>query len=429
MSGRRTDGKAEDIDRLVSGFQRTQLARNGVPDDATRADRHRCLDLLRETLPDCLDDDALTVSPLGIGWTEVFEVRTRRPIDASRLLAAGWYPLDALLGGDRRPSGVNRRWAVVHDGRVLGGVRFVDTPSDPVSSVLAGCRERSEVRLRDVLELRALSLAGASFPAASPVLTAAAAVESGLGGRSLAAWATGRTEMPPVRLGTRRRFVVAISGVDGSGKSTLRAALAESLDRAGLPVSTVWVRPGMGLGPLAAIAMRLKRLLRQDTAPGVRAMADPAATRPTSRRGAIGYVWSLLVSISFLVGVWRQHRAAHGVVLYDRHLVDALATLDFAYEGVDLRLQRSLVRALLPRADVRLYLDVGVDVSVSRKPDDVLGEHAVSRQLAAYDHWLDRTPPYEHLDATRSKGDLEREAILRIVTIANTRRHNRRIYS
>jgi len=154
-------------------------------------------------------------------------------------------------------------------------------------------------------------------------------------------------------------------------------------------------------------------------------MADPAATRPASRRGAVGYAWALLVSCSFLVGVWRQQRSARGVVLYDRHLVDALATLDFAYEGVDLRLQHRLVRALLPRADVRLYLDVPADVSVARKPDDVLGEHAVRSQLAAYARWLDRIPPTVRLDATRPTVDLVTEA-LQVATAAENTGHKRR---
>jgi thymidylate kinase len=126
----------------------------------------------------------------------------------------------------------------------------------------------------------------------------------------------------------------------------------------------------------------------------------------------VGWVWALLVVASFLAGVWRQHRAARGVVLHDRHLVDALATLDFAYEGVDLRLQRLLVRALLPRADLRLYLDVPAEVSVARKPDDLRGEHAVRRQLVAYERELDRLPPSARLDATCSTAELVRQVLL-----------------
>jgi thymidylate kinase len=167
----------------------------------------------------------------------------------------------------------------------------------------------------------------------------------------------------------------------------------------------------MGLGRLVALATWAKRLLRQDARPGLRAMADPGAARPASRKGAVGWLWAFLVTLSFLSGVWRQHLRARGVVLYDRHLVDALATLDFAYAGVDLRLQRALVRAFLPRAAVRVYLDVPAEVSVARKPDDLLGEHAIRRQLDEYARWLDRVPPSLRLDATRSTGDLVAEVL------------------
>jgi thymidylate kinase len=413
------------VDPLVAEFERTQWSRNGVHDERTRADRRRCLEVLRDVLGNDLQPDGITVSPLGVEWTEVFDVHLRRPVDAARLTAAGWLPVDSLLGDGPSRRAVPRRWAVLEDGRVLAGVRFLDGPADPVRSVLEGCRERSEVRLREVLELRRLVREGRTFPVTAPSLRAAAEIESGLGGRLLAPWASGRSVAAPAPLPGGRRLVLAISGVDGSGKSTLRAALAEGLDRAGVPVSTVWVRPGMGMGRLTALAAWGKRLLRQDAAPGVRAMADPAAARPASRRGAVGYAWALIVSCSFLVGVWRQHRSARGVVLYDRHLVDALATLDFAYDGVDLRLQHRLVRALLPRADVRLYLDVPADVSVARKPDDVLGEHAVRSQLASYARWLDRIPPTVRLDATRPTVDLATEA-LRMATAAENIGHKRR---
>jgi thymidylate kinase len=413
---------ADPADSLLTAFGQTQLMRNGVPDDALRADRMRCRALIEEVFGDDVGPGGIAVSPLGVEWTEVFGVLPRRAVEAERLVGAGWLPLDRLLGGrtpGRRSSrGGPRRWAVVEHGRVLAGVRLLDGPVDPVQAVLDACGERSEVRLREVLELRELRREGHSFPVDARALRVAAEIESGLGGRLLAPWATGRAGSAPADLRDGRRgIVVAVSGVDGSGKSTLRAALADSLERAGVPVSTVWVRPGMGLGPLIRLAAWGKRLLRQDAAPGLRAMADPDAARPVSRRGTVGWTWALLVTLSFLVGVWRQHRSARGVVLYDRHLVDALATLDFAYGGVDLRLQQRLIRALLPRADVRLFLDVPAEVSVARKPDEVFGEHSVRRQLEEYARWLDRLPSAVRLDATLPPEELVARA-LRAVTAA-----------
>ena len=395
-----TDG-LDDVDELLTTYGSSQLDRNGIPDAALVADRERCLELVTSVLGEAVDPHAIGRSPLGVGWTDVFDVPARGAV-SDRFAAAGWLPLDRLLGEARRRGHPCLRWAVVEDGRVLGGVRLVDTVPDPVTAVLDRCRERSEVRLREVLELRRLRQEERPFPVTGgAALRTAAEIESALGGRLLAPWASGRSAAAPAVLATGRRDrTVAVSGVDGSGKSTLRAALGNSLERAGVQVSTVWVRPGMGLGWLTSLAAWGKRLLRQDAAPGLRAMADPQADRPASRQGLVGWTWALLVTVSFLVGVWRQHRAARGVVIYDRHLVDALATLDFAYDGVDLRLQRRLIRALLPRADVRLYIDIPAEVSVSRKPDDLLGEHAIRGQLTAYGSWLDRLPPAVRLDGT-----------------------------
>jgi len=122
----------------------------------------------------------------------------------------------------------------------------------------------------------------------------------------------------------------------------------------------------------------------------------------------------MLVSCSFLIGVRRQHRAADGVVIYDRHLVDALATLDFAYAGVNLWMPHHLVRALLPRADISLYLDVSTEVSVARKPDDLIGATAVRRQLEAYERWLGVLVPTARLDAMYPPQELVLQA-LRII--------------
>lgn len=413
-----------DVELLVDASARNQRARNGVPDEQTAAGRVRCQELVLDLLGSSIEPGSLTCSPLGPEWTDVFEVTLTTPVVPAAPAAAGWLPLDRLLPGEAPGSPVLGTWGVVEDGRVLAGVRLLSSARSrsPVDQLLSRCAARREVRLCDVLELRELRRAGCEMPPSSVVLAAAADVESGLGGRLLAPWATGRSACAPVPLRQlrrpgRSRLVVAVSGVDGSGKTTLRTAVESDLRRAGVQVSTVWVRPGMGLGPLVQVAAWAKRLLRQPQTPGVRAMGEPggAATGLRSRRGLVGWAWATLVCSSFLAGVWRQHARADGVVLYDRHLVDALATLDFAYEGVDLRLQRAMVRALLPRADVSLYLDVPLEVSVTRKPDEVFGAAAVDRQLTAYAHWLGRLPGAHRLDATRPAPDLVQEA-LRLLT-------------
>lgn len=400
-------------DELVAALADRQRRANGIPDAALAADRRRCQELLTGVLgPWLLDEPAGSV--LGEEWTELYTAVVRSGADHTVLRAAGWLPLD--------PAGTH--WAVVADRRVLGTVRLLPAADaraqlqNPAATVLLRCQARGQVRLCDVLELRALRRQGAPLPPSSRELTAAADVEAGLGGRQLAPWATGRPAVPPVPLPrkVRRRLVVAVSGVDGSGKTTLRARLVDQLERCGLPTSTVWVRPGMGLGPLVRLATVTKRLLGVDAAPGIRLVAEGTGNTPRSRQGLVGWVWALLVTMSFVVGVRRQHRCAHGVVVYDRHLVDALTTLDVVYAGVNLRLHHALMRALVPRAAVRIHLDVPAAASVARKPDDLIGESAVLRQLDAYRRWHEVLPPTLVLDGTRAPEDVALQAITEVLT-------------
>lgn len=399
-------------DEVVAASSAEHLRRNRVPDAQERADREVAAERVRAVLGSRLAADGLVGSSLGTGWTSTFGVQA--PVSVDELARAGWLGLDPV----RRRIGLagDGRWAVTaDDGRVLAAVRVGGGSPDPVGWVLARARERGEVTLVDVLELAALRRDGHVFPDASPVLTAAADVETGLGRRDLVRWASGRRADPPVRLQVpapaRRRLVVAVSGVDGAGKSTLLEALQTELRRCDLPVSRVWLRPGMGLGGLSAAAAWVKRRRGEDAEPGInRVAADPGADL-ASRRGAVGWVWALLVTLSFLAGVRRQHAAARGVVLCDRHLVDALVTLDFGYRGADLRVQRWLLRRLVPRADVTVHLDVPVEEAVRRKPGDQIGVEAVRSQVQRYEARLAGQRGLVRLDATAEPSELVRRAL------------------
>jgi thymidylate kinase len=264
--------------------------------------------------------------------------------------------------------------------------------------VLRRIRRRGEVRAREVLELRLLRRRGRAIPDGDPSVSVAARAEAALGGRELAAWVDGPPAEPPVPVAhswpalrrlagliPRRRVVVAVSGVDGSGKSSLVRSLASSLSNASVPVSVVWTRPGMG-GGLATIGRWAKRALRQDQAPGMERMArGDAPDAMASRRGVIGWAWAWLVVVSHAAATRRRHAAAGGVVLYDRHLLDARATLDFFYGGAATGAHHAALSFLMPKADLTVYLDVPPSVAVARKPGDAFGDRAVRGQLVAYE--------------------------------------------
>jgi len=417
---------------LVARLADEERRRNGIPSEEDAAARERAVALAEAALGDALHADGLRTSVLGPGWSSDVDAHCAVMPDPGALMDRGWLPLDGLaqrLGHD-----ATDQWAIVEEGEILGVLDLQGTPApDPLASLLARCRRRGEVRVREVLELRALLRAGRELPR-DAVVRLAARVEAHLGGDDLAAFRGGEeTASPPARLPERdpraalrrwvwrighgrRRFIVAISGVDGAGKSTLAASLRRSLRRAGFPVAVAWTRPGMRLGWLGTAARAAKRLAGRPAEPGVYRVGagDPSEDLP-ARRGVVGWLWSLAVTLAFVRDARRRARRG-GVVLFDRHLLDALATLDLVYGGVRLGVHRALVRRLLPRADVTLYLDVPAEAALDRKADDLFGESAVRRQLVSYERWAPTLPGAVRIGAARPLPEVTRSALRGILT-------------
>jgi thymidylate kinase len=414
-------------EQLIARVPQDRWARNAIPEVEVAAARERAAHAAAEALGDLLRPAGIRTSPLGPGWSRDLDLHVTALPEPTGLLDRGWFPIDRLLG--HLGSSGRGRWAVVEDGRLLACADLHTTaPPDALASLLDRCRRRGEVRVREVLELRTLLRSGSLLPHRDPVIEAAADIERGLGGENLRSWASGRTrpvpaplDRPPARSAVARwrsllrpRFVVALSGVDGAGKSTVAGALAGDLERLGIPAGSVWTRPGMRLHWLDRLARAAKRPLRQDAAPGVGRVAAGLGSGLASRRGVVGWTWALLVTAAFLRDARRRHRRARGVVIHDRHLLDAIVTLEFVYAGVDLRLHRALVRRFLPAAALTVYLDLPATVAAARKPDDLFGSHAVSEQLERYSAHLHEIPGVHTLDATRPPAEMALQ-ILRMI--------------
>lgn len=405
-------------------------ARNGVPDEIRVTDLERSVTIVRDAFTDVLLPDGIKTSPLGPGWSRDIDLHFHTLPDKERLHALGWLPLEGLMGS--LGIGGRGQWAVTEDHRVLACADLhLGPPPDPVEATLVRCLRRREVRLREVLELRHLLREGHALPAAHPALSVAADVEAGLGGDELAEWSTGserqapapvaasgvRRRLSPARHLLRPRLVLALSGVDGGGKSTVCSLVAASLERVGVPVTVVWTRPGMLLGWLEKPGRIVKRWLRQGGRPAVEAIAAGSDVRDVpSRHGALGWTWSFAVTTSFVVEVVCRHVFGRGVIIYDRHLPDALVTLDFVYGSVPLTAQRWMVRRAMPKPAVHFYLDVTAEMAVARKPGDVFGHHAVSSQLERYEIWLKESHGVEILDASLPPDTLAWQ-VLRTLTV------------
>jgi thymidylate kinase len=159
---------------------------------------------------------------------------------------------------------------------------------------------------------------------------------------------------------------VAVLGPDGSGKSTLLAALRDG-----------WPRT---LGAVQVHHLRPHRLDRPGAAAGP--VVDPHGQPP---RAAVPSAAALaFVVADWWIGYWSRiarERAKHGLVVFDRHLLDVLVDpLRYRYGG-PVWLARAAC-SIVPRPDVVVVLDAPPDVVRLRKTEVAPAESA--RQSAAY---------------------------------------------
>lgn len=175
----------------------------------------------------------------------------------------------------------------------------------------------------------------------------------------------------------RRPFLIAVSGMDGSGKTTLAATLHQHLVGKGQPAESSWARLGNETRILELVGQPIKRLLRRTgtiadpvvtAGPRVGKQQDPRSA--AGRRGPVEWVWILLVS---LVAARTQRRRTHPRrngrhVVCDRWTVDALVDLELRYGPH--RVAATAIKLLSPRPDLAVVLEVDADVAATRKPDD-----------------------------------------------------------
>lgn len=424
----------EDDVALLGRIALEAYADNGIPNEALAADRVRGAAIAADVLAGVLLPRGLRTSPLGPAWSGDLDCHLRSLPAHSALLDTGWVPLDHVLRRLQRPG--EDRWAVTRHGKVLTSADLhLHPPPSPLEAVLDRCRRQGEVRLREVLELRQLHRSGTSLPS-DPVIALAADIEHGLGHSLLDPWRTGRAQPCPAKLlaessrlwleirkrlvairdATRPRLVVTLSGVDGAGKSSVARELVDALDRCGIPSGHVWTRPGMSVPILSGLRRNLKRRLHEEGSSGMQRRAEDPEAELMTRTGVLGFVWSLVVTVTFLCDAWQQHLRASGVVIYDRHVVDGLVTLDLVYGGSDLRLHRFLIRWLLPPAHFSLYLEVAPEVAAQRKPDDFFTVESLRRQVDEYERHLASMTDVHRLASEQSPEGLARQVLSHILS-------------
>jgi len=428
--------------RLAPAAVATEEWRAAVQRTRAKGERLQAVAALTEfALAPVADRVALPSSAFGFAWSSDVDVLV--PAEAlaaaqERLRAAGFLDVEPLLARLGRADPDVRRFGAVAEGEVLGSVelclRLHDfgppaggavarasapagggvrrlTAADGSRRRCAKVASRRRVILRDVLELAALRETAGALPrrwevaiAARRCARLASRMLEGGGeapsGRAWPApttgWVRARVDHTRKRLvrGLRpRRLLVAYTGIDGSGKSTQAATMVALLGRVSIPATAVWTRVGFGGSPLIAAAARIgQRLLPAGSHSAQRARAtaaEPAGPVPLTRRGPLGWGWSMAVVIDYLVRAGLAVRGAPGtVVVLDRALTDALVDLEQGFGGtLDLRPHRRLLERFAPKPDVIFHLRLTGAAAHARK-DDLFAAEVLERYAARFDAML-----------------------------------------
>jgi thymidylate kinase len=193
----------------------------------------------------------------------------------------------------------------------------------------------------------------------------------------------------------RRPMVVALSGLDGAGKSSHAVWLHDALEALDVPAAVVWTPLGQNT-TLELIGRPVKKLLSMLRFGPTRRLAERSASgsvfsnpssggessEPHSRVTAL---WATFVATLNVLAQRRalaRHALNARVVIYDRHALDSVVRMRFLYgEAGNSRLQRRLIRLAAPRPRVAYYLEVSPETAHARKQDWTLDQLRVQAQL------------------------------------------------
>jgi thymidylate kinase len=175
-------------------------------------------------------------------------------------------------------------------------------------------------------------------------------------------------------LGRRSPILIALQGVDGTGKSTQAALLATRLSALGLPTVVIWNRWTpyvVGLVRSAAHGIAGRAEKRHPAQEANDTVAAAVAGRPV-----LAYVFSRVAWLEYLVQTrWRLLTQGHGasVIVLDRYVadmvVDRARRLGWSNDRIAREAQRAYRRGY-PRPDLTIFLDLSLSAVMQRRPDE-----------------------------------------------------------
>lgn len=170
--------------------------------------------------------------------------------------------------------------------------------------------------------------------------------------------------------------LIALCGIDGTGKSTQAALLQSRLDEQGCSTRLLWCRWDPRLARPAVRALDRLSRRRQGPVGGSGAASDQGDRRRALKRRVLSSAWTRELWTAVMVldygmqvapKLWRARRSAE-IVVVDRYRHDVMIDLS---AGGSLRGTPRILRRLLPDPDLILVLDVAEEVALERKPDSL----------------------------------------------------------
>jgi thymidylate kinase len=199
----------------------------------------------------------------------------------------------------------------------------------------------------------------------------------------------------------RRGAVIALSGLDGAGKTTQAEALAASLCKLGYDARVVWVPIGNNPALRRFASAFKRRLARLPIGPLADADGAVADRRVLSRvaespeidgrwRALAAAIWSTVITAAnagSLRRLARGTRVGGRIVIFDRYVLDTIVELRFSYapEG-RMPLQEALVRLLAPAPSCAFLLDLPAESAHARKPDWSIAQTRLRARLYEGEH-------------------------------------------
>lgn len=218
------------------------------------------------------------------------------------------------------------------------------------------------------------------------------------------------------KVNNQHAFLVTLSGIDGSGKSTVLKALEQAFTLAEVRYRTAWVRGGNSVllqranrAFRALMGKRLDRVLASDS--GSNPHREKVIVSPL-----LNALWPWVVSLEqgflYLLRV-RMPLLLGRVVLMDRSLFDTLVDLSVRCgdRNIARRIPLRLLAWLAPRPGCAWHLQVDPEAAHARKADD-FPVAELTHRAARYDEMAETWG----LTAVRTDGDPD-ETLRKVVNV------------